>query len=112
MSELVTFFKGVAEYIGLGALISAIILLGVKSIVGRMEQRMAVRTETRIEENMLIMKGICSSGGLSEAVAIAQKRGYANGETEEALEKYRDFKGELETFRNRQTATQIHGGRP
>lgn len=106
-----TALKSVAEFLGMGALLSAIILIGVKLIIGRMEHRMDMRTKTRIEENMLMMKGICSAGGLSEAVAVAQKRGYTNGETEKALDRYNEFKEELSEFQSRQTATQIHGNR-
>jgi len=103
--------NAIFEFLGLGALLSAVILIGVKMIVSRMEARMDMRTKTRIEENMLMMKGICAAGGLSEAVAVAQKRGYANGETEEALDRYRGFKDELSTFQSKQTATHLHGGK-
>lgn len=105
-----TALKAIAEFLGMGALLSAIILIGVKLIIGRMEKRMDMRTKTRIEENMLMMQGICSSGGLSEAVAVAQKRGYVNGETDEALKRYREFKNDLDIFQSTQTATHIHGG--
>lgn len=103
-------FNDIMGFLGIGSLISAVILIGVKMIVGRMEQRMDLRTKTRIEENMLMMKGICSTGGLSEAVAIAQKRGSANGEIDDALAKYRSFRDDLEKFQSTQTATHLHGG--
>jgi hypothetical protein len=67
-------------------------------IVAWLVKRLDKRDAAREKMNILLIQGVNASISLGEAVAIAQKRGQPNGETEKALDyavgvkhKFRDF---------------------
>ena len=91
--------------LGVGGMISGILLRR----LDRMEKKQDSREEASKRESVLVIKGLKAVGNLSEATAIAQKRGHTNGETETALEYYRDFTDDLNDFLLQQNAERNHG---
>lgn len=80
----------VAGLLGVGGIISGLVVRR----LNRMDKRMADQEKRRIDETVLILKGIESIGDLSEATATAVKTGHANGEVTAAVESYRGYKKE------------------
>lgn len=91
--------------LGVGGMISGILLRR----LDRMEKKQDSREEASKRESVLIIKGLKAVGHLSEATALAQKRGHTNGETETALEYYHDFTDDLNDFLLQQNAERNHG---
>lgn len=58
----------------------------------------------RIESEMIRIDLLVAAAQLSYAVAIAQKRGSANGETEAGIEKYEEAMGKFRKFERKQVA--------
>ncbi len=98
-------FTIIISVLGVGGIISGVVLRR----LDRMEKRQNSREEARKQESVLIIKGLKACGHLSEATAIAMKRGHANGETETALEYYKDFTDDLSDYLLRQNAERNHG---
>ena len=66
------------------------------------------REEARIESELLIHEGICATGHLAEATAIALKEGKTNGKTDKALEYYRKYRDKEDAFRLRLATEKLH----
>jgi hypothetical protein len=99
------FFTIAISVLGVGGIISGAVLRR----LDKMEKRQDKREEARKQESVLVIKGLKACGHLSEATAIAMKRGHANGETETALEYYKDFTDNLNDFLLQQNAERNHG---
>lgn len=95
----------IISVLGVGGVISGVVLRR----LDRMEKKQDSREEARKEESVLVIKGLKAVGHLSEATALAQKRGHTNGETETALEYYKDFNDDLSNYLLRQNAERNHG---
>lgn len=95
----------IISVLGVGGVISGVVLRR----LDQMEKKQDSREEARKEESVLVIKGLKAVGHLSEATALAQKRGHTNGETETALEYYKDFNDDLSNYLLRQNAERNHG---
>lgn len=92
---------GVLGITGAAATAIAVFLLGkIKKFFATQESR----AEARKEESMLTLRGLKAVGHLSEAVAIAQKAGVPNGETDKALSYYHEYAKDLNGYLYRQAA--------
>lgn len=74
----------------------------------KLERKMDTQEEARIEETVVTFKMLQAIGHLSEATAIAQQRGYTNGEMETALKYYCESRDELNNFMMRRSAERTH----
>lgn len=90
--------------LGVGGIISGTVLAYLRKI----DKKQELREEARIKESILLLEGLQATGHLSEAVAIAQKNGKTNGETETALKYYQAFKDKKNAFLLEQSATKNH----
>lgn len=95
----------IISVLGVGGIISGVVLRR----LDRMEKKQDSREEARKEESVLVIKGLKAVGHLSEASALALKRGHTNGETDTALEYYKDFNDNLSNYLLRQNAERNHG---
>ncbi len=68
------------------------------AIVAWFVKRQNDRDKAREKMNILLIQGVNASISLGEAVAIAQKRGVPNGETEKALAYAVDVKHKIRDF--------------
>lgn len=91
--------------LGVGGIISGILLRR----LDKMEKKQDGKDAARKEESVLIISGLKAVGHLSEATALAQKRGHTNGEMDTALEYYKDFNDDLSNYLLRQNAERNHG---
>ncbi len=66
------------------------------------------RENARIESELLIHEGLCATGHLAEATAIAVKEGKSNGKTDKALEYYRIYRDKEDAFMRRQATERLH----
>lgn len=105
MGEIVTFLIAAFSFLGGAGVVSGVFLRR----FDRMEKKMDKQEEARIEESVVIVTGIRAIGHLSEATAIAQKQGHANGETETAMKHYREANDELNDYLLRRAAERTHG---
>ena len=95
--------------LGMGGLISGLLLRRIDHMERKQDERENLREAARIEENMLIMRGIQSTGDLAEAVAIALKNNRTNGETERALQQHKCYKNKLNDYLLGQNAKSTAG---
>ena len=72
--------------------------------VGRKLSRMDKRGDSRVEENVLMMRGIIVLGGFLMAVSTAMKNNHFNGEVGDAAEEFMAFRADLDTYLIRQNA--------
>ena len=105
MDTLVTYLLGLIPTLLTGA------LLAILQRNMRRRDREAEQTAcARKQESLLQMKMLMAGNKLSFAVAMAIKRGKANGEVEEAVEAYHEAKTEYDAFLNEQAAEHLTGG--
>lgn len=71
-------------------------------------RRQAERDKAREQINILLIQGVSASISLGEAVAIAQKNGKSNGETEKALNYAKDAKHNITNFLTAQGIKHIY----
>ncbi len=95
--------------LGVGGLISGIILRRIDKMSIDMERKLDEQDEARIEESVLIMQGMKAVGHLAEESAFAQKTGRVNGELDEAIRYYVEFKNDLNNYLLKQNAVKNHG---
>lgn len=100
--EIVTIIISV---FGVGGIISGVLLRR----LDKMEKKQDGRDAARKEESVLVISGLKAVGHLSEATALAQKRGHVNGEMDTALEYYKNFNDDLSGYLLRQNAERNHG---
>lgn len=77
-------------------------------VIGWFVKRQNDRDKAREEINILLIQGVGASISLGEAVAIAQKNGKTNGETEKALSYAKDSKHNLSNFLTKQGVKHIY----
>lgn len=95
----------IISVLGVGGIISGIVLRR----LDRMEKKEDGRDAARKEESVLVISGLKAVGHLSEATALAQKRGHTNGEMDTALDYYTKFNDDLSRYLLRQNAERNHG---
>lgn len=66
------------------------------------------REEARIESELLIHEGLCATGHLAEATALALKEGKTNGKTDKALDYYRRYRDKEDAFMRRLATEKLH----
>ena len=88
-----------AELIGIPAILSGVVIWW----LARRMDRLDCRGEARRQENVLILKGLLTIGGLASATARALKEGSANGNVTDALDNYSDYREKLSAFLVEQT---------
>lgn len=64
--------------------------------------------KAKLESELLIHEGLCATGHLAEATAIAVKEGKSNGRTDRALEYYRIYRDKEDAFMRRQATERLH----
>jgi hypothetical protein len=77
-------------------------------IVGWFVKKQNDRDRAREELNILIVQGVNASIGLGEAVAIAQKNGKCNGETEKATKYAIDVKHKIRDFLTKRSVESVY----
>lgn len=77
-------------------------------IIGWFVKRQSDRDKAREQINILLVQGVGASVSLGEAVAIAQKNGKSNGETEKALNYAKDAKHNITNFLTAQGVKHIY----
>lgn len=88
----------------LPSLVTGIILAVWNSKQNRRVKDQDKKEEKRIELDMLRLNLLVATAQLSQAVAIAIKRGYPNGEIEIGIEKYNEAMEEFREFERKQIA--------
>ncbi len=66
------------------------------------------REDARIESELLVHRGLCATGHLAEATALALKEGKTNGKMDKALDYYRTYRDEEDAFMRRQATERLH----
>ena len=105
MGEFYQIFIGIFGFIGGAGVIGGLILRR----FDKLDKKLDRQEEARIDESIVIISGLKAIGHLSEATAMAQKRGHTNGETETALEYYKESRDELNDYLLRRSAERTHG---
>lgn len=77
-------------------------------IVGWFVKHQNDKDKAREEINILLIQGVGASISLGEAVAVAQKNGKSNGETEKALTYAKDAKHDITNFLTKQGVKNIY----
>lgn len=81
----------IAGFFGAPAILSGLLLWW----LSRRMNRLDFRNDARWHENVLILRGLLTIGGLASATARAVKDGQANGGVTEALDAYSDYRESL-----------------
>lgn len=76
--------------------------------INKFTKRQENRDKAREEINILIIQGVDAAIGLSEAVAIAQKNGKCNGETETAMKYAVSIKHSIRNFLTKRSIESIY----
>lgn len=105
MNEIGQFFVAAFGFIGGAGVVGGLILRR----FDKLDKKLDKQEEARIDESIVIISGLKAIGHLSEATAMAQKRGHTNGETETALAYYKESKDELNDYLLRRSAERTHG---
>ena len=95
--------QGVATVLGIvgfGGIVSGVILRK----LNKMDAHTKEMNEKRVQEDILIMRGISCVGNLGVATAEAVKTGHANGEVSAAVRDYDKYHEDLEKYLIRQSA--------
>jgi hypothetical protein len=87
-----------------GSVISGMTLFFLQKHIKKREQTDEERDKAKAKESVLILKSIHSVGSLTEATAIALKRGESNGEMDDALEEYERMDAEMYDYLLEQNA--------
>jgi hypothetical protein len=99
------FALAVFSFVGGAGVVGGLILRRFDKI----DRKLDKQEEARVDESIVIISGLRAIGHLSEATAMAQKRGHTNGETETALAYYQKSKDELNNYLLRRSAERTHG---
>lgn len=102
-------FTMIVSVFGVGGIISGIVLRRIDKMEKRQEKRQDGRDAARKEESVLVISGLKAVGHLSEATALALKRGHVNGEMDTALDYYKDYNDGLSSYLLKQNAERNHG---
>lgn len=89
----------VAGLIGVPAILSGSVIWWLSRRMNRLDSR----NEARRQENVLILQGLLTIGGLASATARALKEGTANGSVTDALDDYSGYREKLSAFLVEQT---------
>lgn len=101
-------FTAILNFIGIGGLITSVILIFINLFIKNQITEIEKRGETRIQENYIMMRYLQSLGALTYATGVAVKDGRVNGEMTEAMEGFRDAKEDLDCFLVKQNAELMH----
>lgn len=91
-------------FIGGTSIISGVILRRFAAL----EKKLDTQEEARIEESVITFTVLKAIGHLAEATAIAQQKGYTNGQMETALKYYTESKDQLNNYLMRRSAERAH----
>lgn len=84
------------------AIIVSMILFYIQRVQKRRDEKIKEQNEARKKESLLALELNMANAHLSHAVAIAVKRGSANGEIEQAIKSYENAKKTYFDFINKQ----------
>lgn len=104
VSILTTIFGSIGGASIISGLITALILRR----IGKMEKKLDKQEQARIDESVVIIKGIKAIGHLAEATAISQRDGKTNGEMKKALEYYEKSRDALNDYLTGNSAARTH----
>lgn len=93
----------------LPSLCVSVVMLIVNARWKKREEETDARADARKRESLLGLKLTMASAKLSFAVAMAVKRGHANGEVEDAVRDYEAARGEYLQFLNEQAVDRLSG---
>ena len=82
-----------------------------RSVNRKMDEEREERRQiekAKFESELLIHEGLCATGCLAEATAIAVQEGKSNGKTDRALEYYRIYRDKEDAFLRRQATERLH----
>lgn len=91
----------------LPSLCVSIVMAAINLRQKKREKEIDARAEARKQESLLSLKLTMATAKMSFAVAMAVKRGHANGEVEDAVADYEAAKAEYVQFLNRQAAERL-----
>ena len=94
----------VGGFLGAPALVSSALAWWMSHRLGRFE----ARAETRRDENVLLLRGLLTVGGLANETARAVRDGHANGSVTTAMEDYERYKEDLTGYLFNQNAKINH----
>ena len=94
----------------LPAVLVGIVLYFFERTAKAREEEVDKRAEMRKKESLLALKMQFANGKLTYAVAMALKRGKANGEVEEGIKAYEEAKGDYNKFINETHVDAIERG--
>lgn len=77
-------------------------------VIGWFVKRQSERDKAKEQINILMVQGVGASISLGKAVAIAQKNGKVNGDTEKALNYAEDVKHDITNFLTAQGVKHIY----
>lgn len=101
-------------FLGFGGICGGVIAhILTKKVGQKMDEEREERKRidnARLESELLIHEGVCATGHLAEAAALAIKEGKSNGKTDKAIEYYRAYRDKQEAFMRRQMAERLHEG--
>lgn len=84
------------------AVLQAIVVWIAVSKIGKYSKKLDERADARKEDNLLSLELNMATAKLSYAVALALKRGVANGEIEEGVDAFEAAKDRYQRFLNNQ----------
>ena len=102
MSEVAAFLLGL-----LPSVIAGAVAFYIQRAQKKRDERLENSAKARKDEALLSLDLIMASAKLSYASAMAIKRGYANGEVEEAIKNYEDVNKKYIEFLKEQTSEHI-----
>lgn len=95
-------------FLGCGGMVGTIISHAVTRRMDADREERKKLDEARVESELLMHEGLCATGHLAEAAAIALKEGKSNGKTDKALEYYRIYRDKEDAFMRRQATERLH----
>jgi len=107
-SPVLNLIFAILGLIGFAGIVSGITVKYVGKKLDKNEAKREERENARLESELLMHEGLCATGHLAEATAIAVKEGKSNGKTDRALEYYRVYRDKEDAFMRRQATERLH----
>lgn len=95
-------------FLGFGGIVGSIISRSINRKMDEERDERNAREKAKLESELLMHEGLCATGHLAEATAIALKEGKSNGKTDRALEYYRIYRDKEDAFMRRQATERLH----
>lgn len=103
--DMIIWFVG---FLGFGGIVGSIISRSVNRKMDEERDERKALEKAKLESELLMHEGLCATGHLAEATAIALKEGKSNGRTDRALEYYRTYIDKEDAFMRRQATERLH----